>query len=117
MPEQMIYIMMIIFLWTSIFSKFYCSNEEGIELPPVGEYATGLLFLKNDSYEQAIEAFTDLAKGCNLKVIAWRKLQTNPEKIGAEARKTEPCIRQVRLPFLLSPFSQILKYICFFKSS
>uniref|UniRef100_A0A158Q8Z6 glutamate synthase (ferredoxin) n=1 Tax=Elaeophora elaphi TaxID=1147741 RepID=A0A158Q8Z6_9BILA len=79
----------------ALYRKELRNNEERIELPPIGEYATGLLFLKNDSYEQAIEAFTDLAKGCNLKVIAWRKLRTNPEKIGAEARKTEPCIRQV----------------------
>ncbi|KAK6109966.1 Glutamine amidotransferases class-II family protein [Brugia pahangi] len=78
------------------------NNDEGIELPPIGEYATGLLFLKNDSYEQAIEAFTDLAKGCNLKVITWRKLQTNSGKIGAEARKTEPCIRQV---FVTAPYA------------
>ncbi|VDM96297.1 unnamed protein product [Thelazia callipaeda] len=79
----------------ALYRKDLRNNEEGIELPPVGEYATGLLFLKNDSYEQALEAFTDLAKGCSLKVITWRKLQTNPDKIGTEARKTEPCIRQV----------------------
>ncbi|VDM94426.1 unnamed protein product [Onchocerca ochengi] len=58
----------------------------------VGEYATGLLFFKNDSYGLAIEAFTDLAKGCNLAVIAWLKLETNPEKVGAETSKTEPNI-------------------------
>ncbi|VDM21861.1 unnamed protein product [Wuchereria bancrofti] len=85
-----------------LYRKDLRNNDEGIELPPVGEYATGLLFLKNDSYEQAIEAFTDLAKGYNLKVITWRKLQTNSEKIGAEARKTEPCIRQV---FVTAPYA------------
>lgn len=70
-------------------------SSAGVELPPFGEYATGILFLKEESYEQAKEAFNDLARGCDLKVIAWRKMTTNSDQIGAEARKTEPCIRQV----------------------
>ncbi|MCP9266338.1 Glutamate synthase (Large subunit) [Dirofilaria immitis] len=64
----------------ALYRKDLKNSEEGIELPPVGEYATGLLFLRSDSYEQAIEAFADLAKGCDLAVIAWRKLRTNPGK-------------------------------------
>ncbi|VDO32344.1 unnamed protein product [Onchocerca flexuosa] len=55
-------------LFGKISEKFYCGNEEETELPSVGEFATGLLFLY--SCEQAIEAFTDLAKDCNLAVIA-----------------------------------------------
>lgn len=66
-----------------------------MELPPLGEYGTGILFLKEETHEQAKEAFNDLARGCDLKVIAWRKLRTNSDEIGEEARKTEPCIRQV----------------------
>ncbi|VDK30506.1 unnamed protein product [Gongylonema pulchrum] len=86
----------------ALYRKELKNSEEAIELPAVGEYATGLLFLNNESCEQAMEAFTDLAKGCNLKVIAWRKLRTNVKEIGAEARKTEPCIRQV---FVTAPYA------------
>lgn len=59
-----------------------------------------MLFLQHDSYKQAIESFCELANGCNLKVIAWRILKTNSKCIGKEARKTEPCIRQVKKKFL-----------------
>ncbi|KAM3726870.1 Glutamate synthase [NADH], amyloplastic [Dirofilaria immitis] len=60
----------------ALYRKDLKNSEEGIELPPVGEYATA--------------------------VIAWRKLRTNPGKIGAEARKTKPCIRQV---FVTAPYA------------
>ncbi|KHN85942.1 Glutamate synthase 2 [NADH], chloroplastic [Toxocara canis] len=81
-------------------------KHDDINLPPLGEYATGMLFLDQETYRQAKEAFTDLAKGCNLKVIAWRRPETHSEQIGTEARKTEPCIRQVS-PLL---FFQALHY-------
>ncbi|VDM48551.1 unnamed protein product [Toxocara canis] len=81
-------------------------RHDDINLPPLGEYATGMLFLDQETYRQAKEAFTDLAKGCNLKVIAWRRPETHSEQIGTEARKTEPCIRQVS-PLL---FFQALHY-------
>uniref|UniRef100_A0A915C106 glutamate synthase (ferredoxin) n=1 Tax=Parascaris univalens TaxID=6257 RepID=A0A915C106_PARUN len=72
-------------------------RKDDITLPPLGEYATGMLFLDQETYQQAKEAFTDLAKGCNLKVIAWRRPETHSDQIGSEARKTEPCIRQVSI--------------------
>ncbi|VDN53813.1 unnamed protein product [Dracunculus medinensis] len=66
-----------------------------IELPQLGCYATGILFLNRETYKQAKEAFMDLANGCDLKVIAWRRLLTHNSRIGFEARKTEPVMRQV----------------------
>uniref|UniRef100_A0A0N5A8L5 glutamate synthase (NADH) n=1 Tax=Syphacia muris TaxID=451379 RepID=A0A0N5A8L5_9BILA len=77
----------------SLYRKDLASSD--IVLPPLGEYATGILFLKEETHEQAKEAFNDLARGCGLSVIAWRKLKTNSDQIGVEAQKTEPCIRQV----------------------
>ncbi|CAP23162.1 Protein CBG01975 [Caenorhabditis briggsae] len=70
-------------------------EQDGSDLPPLGQYATGILFLEEESYKQAKEAFQDLARACGLRVIAWRKLGTNRECIGEEAKKTEPLIRQV----------------------
>ncbi|VDK48732.1 unnamed protein product [Cylicostephanus goldi] len=70
-------------------------RQDNVELPPPGQYATGILFLHEDSYAQAKEAFADLARACNVRVITWRKLGTNRDSLGAEARKTEPLMRQV----------------------
>uniref|UniRef100_A0AC34GRP2 Glutamine amidotransferase type-2 domain-containing protein n=1 Tax=Panagrolaimus sp. ES5 TaxID=591445 RepID=A0AC34GRP2_9BILA len=67
----------------------------GLELPPAGQYATGHIFMENDSYKQAKESIHDLIRGCELKLIGWRKLKTNSDILGKEAKKTEPCIRQV----------------------
>uniref|UniRef100_A0A914W184 glutamate synthase (ferredoxin) n=1 Tax=Plectus sambesii TaxID=2011161 RepID=A0A914W184_9BILA len=70
-------------------------KAEGVELPPFGEYATGILFLHPESYKLAKGSFDDLAKGCKTNVIHWRKPPCDSSAIGAEAKKTEPCIRQV----------------------
>ncbi|CAB3410195.1 unnamed protein product [Caenorhabditis bovis] len=83
---------------TAIPDAFYrklIKEQEGIDLPPFGQYATGILFLEDESYKLAKEAFKDLALSCELDVIAWRKLGTNRDCIGEEAKKTEPLIRQV----------------------
>uniref|UniRef100_A0A915DAE5 glutamate synthase (ferredoxin) n=1 Tax=Ditylenchus dipsaci TaxID=166011 RepID=A0A915DAE5_9BILA len=61
---------------TAIPDKLYrdeIKKNTNIDLPPHGQYATGILFLHLDSYKQAKESFC----------------------LGEEARKTEPCIRQV----------------------
>ncbi|CAI4225648.1 unnamed protein product [Auanema sp. JU1783] len=69
--------------------------SDDIELPKPGHYATGILFLNPDSYKQAKEAFGDLARYNNVRVICWRKMVTDRSCIGEEAKKTEPLIRQV----------------------
>uniref|UniRef100_A0A0K0EY34 glutamate synthase (ferredoxin) n=1 Tax=Strongyloides venezuelensis TaxID=75913 RepID=A0A0K0EY34_STRVS len=89
----------------SIPDKLYrksVKETDNIDLPPPGQYATGILFLDKETYKQAKESFVDLARGSNIKVICWRKLKTNPNAIGSEAKKTEPCIRQV---FVTADFS------------
>nr|CAD2200522.1 unnamed protein product [Meloidogyne enterolobii] len=73
-----------------------------IDLPPLGQYATGILFLSPESYKQAKESFSDLARGCKLQVLAWRKLKVNSDHLGRESRKTEPLMRQV---FVTSDFA------------
>ena len=71
-------------------------SRDGIDLPLQGQYATGILFLAHDSYKQAKESFCDLTKGCDLRVITWRKLKVNSDCLGVEAKKTEPLMRQVQ---------------------
>ncbi|CAD5222292.1 unnamed protein product [Bursaphelenchus xylophilus] len=77
------------------FYRKILKEDHKIDLPPFGAYATGILFMEKSSYKQCKTSFADLAKFCGLNVISWRKLKINPEILGAEARKTEPCIRQV----------------------
>jgi glutamate synthase domain-containing protein 1 len=51
--------------------------------------------MENDSYKLTKGTFTNLAQGFDLNVICWRKLKTNSECLGSEAKKTEPLMRQV----------------------
>lgn len=50
------------------------------------------------------EAFADLARACNVRVISWRKLSTNRDVLGEEAKKTEPLMRQVSSVVVYSRF-------------
>ena len=45
-----------------------CREESGLELPPLGSYATGLLFLDTATRQKAEMIFTDLARECGLEV-------------------------------------------------
>lgn len=51
--------------------------------------------MEHESYKLAKGAFIDLAQSCDITVICWRKLSVSSECLGAEAKKTEPCMRQV----------------------
>jgi glutamate synthase (NADPH/NADH) len=90
-----------------VFSQF------GITLPPVGHYATGIFFFELDTYRQAKESMKEIATGCQLKVLCWRKPPVDPDAIGAEARKTEPYIRQVGfiLPTFLYEYIAVVRHV------
>ena len=70
-------------------------EQQNIELPNVGRYATGILFLDKDTHQDTEAAFEKLAKECNLRVICWRDVPTDNTRIGEVARKCEPYMRQV----------------------
>ncbi|KAI6214865.1 Glutamate synthase [Aphelenchoides besseyi] len=83
---------------TAIPDKLYrdeLKKTNDVELPPAGQYATGIMFMEKDTYKLAKGTITNLAQACGLDVICWRKLKVSSECIGEEARKTEPCMRQV----------------------
>lgn len=46
----------------------YYSEQQNIELPEFGRYATGILFLDKNTHKKAEAAFEKLAKECNLRV-------------------------------------------------
>ncbi|XP_076755375.1 uncharacterized protein LOC143426097 isoform X1 [Xylocopa sonorina] len=70
-------------------------DQQNIELPPFGRYATGILFLDQYSHTQAEVAFEKLAEECNLRVICWRDVPKDNTRIGQVARKCEPYMSQV----------------------
>ncbi len=67
------------------------------ELPAVGLYAAGLVFLPTDAAEAAsIEAgFENLAAEEGMRVLGWRDVPTDPSVLGDLAREAMPAIRQV----------------------
>jgi glutamate synthase (NADPH/NADH) large chain len=69
------------------------------ELPPPGQYATGLVFLPTGGAEEA-RAVTVLEKYAlveGAEVLGWRDVPINPRGIGATALAARPRIRQVFL--------------------
>ncbi|KAJ0179692.1 hypothetical protein K1T71_004283 [Dendrolimus kikuchii] len=83
---------------TAIPHQFYCAqlrDSHQIDLPPFGQYATGIFFL-DKLHHQDIEAkFGELADSLGLKVLCWRTVPTNNTSIGQVARNSEPFMRQV----------------------
>uniref|UniRef100_UPI0014793D12 putative glutamate synthase [NADPH] isoform X1 n=2 Tax=Osmia lignaria TaxID=473952 RepID=UPI0014793D12 len=82
----------------SIPHEYYAEElreQQNVELPEFGRYATGVLFLDKNTHKEVEAAFDKLAKECNLRVICWRNVPTDNTKIGEVARKCEPYMRQV----------------------
>tara|TARA_Y100000994_G_scaffold79546_1_gene65593 strand:- start:43365 stop:47927 length:4563 start_codon:yes stop_codon:yes gene_type:complete len=71
----------------------------GIDLPHIGEYGVGNLFLPKDekSYKQIQELFSQIALQENMNVLGWRLVPTNAQgaDIGATALAAEPSQIQV----------------------
>ncbi|CAH2107002.1 unnamed protein product [Euphydryas editha] len=77
-----------------ILTKMAQSSHQ-IDLPPFGQYATGIFFL-DKLHHQVIETkFKELAESLGLSVICWRTVPTNNSTIGQVARNSEPYMRQV----------------------
>ena len=69
----------------------------GFELPPVGQYAIGMMFLPQDkdnrrNCERHVEQFI-IAEGQN--VLGWRDVPVNDEGLAVTVKTTEPKIRQI----------------------
>ncbi|GJQ80095.1 hypothetical protein Trydic_g19378 [Trypoxylus dichotomus] len=70
-------------------------QQQGIDLPALGKYATGLVFLDKKNHKEAEEKFTAIAEELRLSVLAWREVPTDNSRIGGLARSCEPLIKQV----------------------
>ncbi|KAK2770623.1 glutamate synthase [NADH] [Emmonsiellopsis sp. PD_33] len=88
---------------TSIPHKFFVKHfarDAGVELPPLGQYATGNLFFKPDaeSLKESIATFEDLANTLHLRVLGWRDVPRDSTLLGPAALSREPTIMQ---PFVV----------------
>nr|XP_034824932.1 glutamate synthase [NADH], amyloplastic isoform X1 [Maniola hyperantus] len=83
---------------TAIPHQLYCAqlrDSHQIDLPPFGQYATGIFFLDKLHHQEIEKKFKELAESIGLTVICWRTVPTNNNSIGQVARNSEPFMRQV----------------------
>ena len=69
----------------------------GIELPPAGKYAAGMVFLPRELAEAtACQRLFEIGAGeLGHKVIGWREVPTNPAGLGKTALESRPTMAQV----------------------
>lgn len=67
------------------------------DLPPVGEYAAGLVFLPLGREEREAQkaGIEKLAAAENLTVLGWREVPTEPENLGKLAFEARPAFEQL----------------------
>ncbi|MDA3961969.1 MAG: glutamate synthase large subunit [Planctomycetota bacterium] len=75
----------------------FCRAVAPGELPALGDYATGLVFLPTDSAARAAceQALDGALKRTGLQPLGWRDVPTDSSAIGRDARASEPTVRQV----------------------
>ncbi|KAK4459955.1 putative glutamate synthase [NADPH] [Cladorrhinum samala] len=88
---------------TSIPHKFFIKNferEEGIKLPPLGQYAVGNLFFKPDqeTLQESKQQLEDIAESLGLRILGWREPPVDSTLLGPAAASREPIIQQ---PFVV----------------
>lgn len=84
---------------TQIPHKFFTKKlkEQGIELPGVRGYGVGQIFFPQNDIDmrQARSMFEIIVRKAGLKLIAWRKVDSDPDVLGSRARECMPDIQQV----------------------
>lgn len=74
----------------------FLRSVAGVELPKLGSYASGLIFVHQDDSVDVFKAsFSNLAVEEELKVLGWRDVPVRPEVLGDLARAAMPQIIQV----------------------
>ncbi len=73
------------------------SETLGFALPPVGEYAAGMIFLPRaeKAAERCMAALEGAVKSVGAEVLGWREVPVQTGNIGDLARQTEPLFRQL----------------------
>ncbi len=75
----------------------FLRDVSGLQLPPVGAYATGIAFLPVDSRAaaDAVALVEQVADEEGLVVLGWRDVPTDPAGVGPTARRVMPAFRQL----------------------
>mmetsp|Transcript_5396 Transcript_5396/g.10833 ORF Transcript_5396/g.10833 Transcript_5396/m.10833 type:complete len:2179 (-) Transcript_5396:728-7264(-) len=88
-------------LLVTIPHTFYAAEmkKQGVELPPRGEYGTGLVFFsqKEDVRNKCIEVIKARCEEKGFELLAWRDVPTNNSTIGPSALACEPKVMQLFL--------------------
>ncbi|MFM8236241.1 MAG: glutamate synthase large subunit [Actinomycetota bacterium] len=74
--------------------RFY-REVAGFDLPPVGAYATGMVFLPVDRADAVRDAVTTVLVDEGFRVLGWREVPVDPTQPGASAREVMPAFAQV----------------------
>lgn len=88
-----------------------------IELPALGDYGTGLIFLPKLSEDRHIieKMFEHVVNQSGQKFLGWRDVPTNNSQIGDVAKSVEPVMKQVFIArgknTLSQDFEKVLFYI------
>ncbi len=69
----------------------------GMDLPPAGAYASGMVFLSPDAAEREwqVAALERAVAGEGQRVLGWRDVPHHGDRIGRLAREGMPVIRQI----------------------
>ncbi len=72
-------------------------GKMGLDLPPVGEYGVGMVFLPRIITERAKceKILEDFIQAEGQKVLGWRDVPVNNEGLGESVKLVEPCVRQI----------------------
>ncbi len=71
--------------------------DAGVTLPHAGEYGVGMVFLppNADARKQCETLFGKIVAEEGARLLGWRDVPVKSDRIGVQARRTEPAIRQV----------------------
>ena len=79
--------------------EFYrsISGKLGFELPPMGEYGTGIVFEPKDARlaKEGEAILNEAVAHYGLEVLGWRDMPVNSDTVGELARMGEPAMRQI----------------------
>ncbi|MFZ1805445.1 MAG: glutamate synthase subunit alpha, partial [Nitrospira sp.] len=72
-------------------------GDVGVSLPDIGEYGVGQLFLPPTAEARRLceKLFTEILVEEGLRLLGWRDVPVKSDRIGAQARTTEPFMRQI----------------------
>jgi glutamate synthase domain-containing protein 2/glutamate synthase domain-containing protein 1/glutamate synthase domain-containing protein 3 len=73
------------------------ADAAGFALPPLGRYASAIVFLSPDDAERAWqkETFAEVIAAEGQRLLGWRQVPTDPDAVGATARSAMPAFEQI----------------------